>query len=566
MGGALTTDDPGKLDYRKRSIYLSNVETYGWISPVRPITIHQKALFCLWITMATGWLILRMLALREKWKSKEPKDAESDPVPDSPHEDKEEGLVSLNPVTPTKAPCVSRFGRGDATEVSETIQHIASSEDAKPWLKKGETLIEWLKETGPDQPRLEEFLAKATVFGFIMLYFWLCDFQHIWPKTDKQYSRDMFVFLFSVLVLVAFVFTVRKTPEKLLNRDQTEEWKGWMQEVFNSIRCYIGAYVWMTGFGNFSYFWIKKDYSIFRLLKMMFRLNFLVVMVMAVTNHEFVRYYICAMHTYWFLSVYVMMAVGKQHNANRKVMAAKFIIYLVFNLLIFDVPGASWKIFWPFQFILNVKGNLRYWIFRSTLDHLATWVGMLCAYNYPYLERLLSWLDRSHESDREKHRAWLLKGAITLIVLGAVTLWSHYILMLDRKTYMVIHPFTSWIPILGYIWLRNCFPYLRKTYLNLFAWLGKITLETYLSQIHIYMIADAQKQVVYIPRYPMLNFLLSTVIYVALSYVLFHKTLFFNSYIFPKNMRVVCKNLILGSLWLGACYLFAFVLTSAHVW
>ena len=46
----------------------------------------------------------------------------------------------------------------------------------------------------------------------------------------------------------------------------------------------------------------------------MFRLNFLVVMVMAVTNHEFVRYYVCAMHTYWFITVYAMMAVFKRYN------------------------------------------------------------------------------------------------------------------------------------------------------------------------------------------------------------------------------------------------------------
>ena len=39
----------------------------------------------------------------------------------------------------------------------------------------------------------------------------------------------MFVFLSALLVIVAVVYTVRKTPEKLINRDQTEEWKGWMQ-------------------------------------------------------------------------------------------------------------------------------------------------------------------------------------------------------------------------------------------------------------------------------------------------------------------------------------------------
>jgi len=48
----------------------------------------------------------------------------------------------------------------------------------------------------------------------------------------------------------------------LRRRDQTEEWRGWMQVMFvwyhyfaakewyNWIRVYIACYVWMTGFGN----------------------------------------------------------------------------------------------------------------------------------------------------------------------------------------------------------------------------------------------------------------------------------------------------------------------------
>uniref|UniRef100_A0A804NSC7 Cas1p 10 TM acyl transferase domain-containing protein n=1 Tax=Zea mays TaxID=4577 RepID=A0A804NSC7_MAIZE len=47
-------------------------------------------------------------------------------------------------------------------------------------------------------------------------------------------------------------------------------------EIYNAIRVFIACYVWMTGFGNFSYYYIKKDFSIARFAQMMWRLNFFV--------------------------------------------------------------------------------------------------------------------------------------------------------------------------------------------------------------------------------------------------------------------------------------------------
>ena len=46
----------------------------------------------------------------------------------------------------------------------------------------------------------------------------------------QSYSRDLLAFLFILLTLVAAVTsrTPFRTPP-LLNRGQTEEWKGWMQ-------------------------------------------------------------------------------------------------------------------------------------------------------------------------------------------------------------------------------------------------------------------------------------------------------------------------------------------------
>jgi len=63
-------------------------------------------------------------------------------------------------------------------------------------------------------------------------------------------------------VAVAAGLTRKETPDKILNREQTEEWKGWMQvmfvwyhyfkaaETYNAVRVFIAAYVWMTGFGK----------------------------------------------------------------------------------------------------------------------------------------------------------------------------------------------------------------------------------------------------------------------------------------------------------------------------
>ncbi|KAG4182772.1 hypothetical protein ERO13_A09G066450v2 [Gossypium hirsutum] len=64
-----------------------------------------------------------------------------------------------------------------------------------------------------------------------------------------------------------------------LNRHQTE-WKGLMQvlflmyhyfaakEIYNAIQVFIAAYVWMTGFGNFSYYYVGKDFSLARFAQM----------------------------------------------------------------------------------------------------------------------------------------------------------------------------------------------------------------------------------------------------------------------------------------------------------
>lgn len=112
------------------------------------------------------------------------------------------------------------------------------------------------------RPSLDHFLQSVAIFGVIMFLYYLCDDSHYFLATERTYSRDLFWFLVLLLVAVAAGLTRKETPDKILNREQTEEWKGWMQvmfvwyhyfkaaETYNAIRVFIAAYVWMTGFGK----------------------------------------------------------------------------------------------------------------------------------------------------------------------------------------------------------------------------------------------------------------------------------------------------------------------------
>lgn len=73
-------------------------------------------------------------------------------------------------------------------------------------------------------------LRSAVEMGTILLWFYVADRTPAVGAGPKEYIRDVFLFIFLVLTLVAGSYTMKKgRAPVLINRQQTEEWKGWMQ-------------------------------------------------------------------------------------------------------------------------------------------------------------------------------------------------------------------------------------------------------------------------------------------------------------------------------------------------
>jgi hypothetical protein len=414
--------------------------------------------------------------------------------------------------------------------------------------------------------------AAAEMTGILALIY-LCDRTPIFQKGKKVYDKKQFWGCWALICVVALLTMRKLESTKPLQREQTDEWKGWMQlmflmyhyfaekEVYNAIRVYIAAYVFMTGFGNFSLYLKGKSFTVRRTLQMLFRLNFLGCVICIGLNNEYLLYYICAMHTLFTIFVILPLYFKPDWNSSTKILWGKIAVTAVCTVLIYDGPYFIFTgLFGTLPVIRPLfafhdplhpeyKDEMHEWHFRSGLDRFIWIFGMIFALNVPYFNQLIDWL--MTKADSARHTWTAIVFGIVLVPSGV---WVYYVFLLDKFTYNAVHPFTSFIPIAAFLLLRNLLPAFRQRYLWLFAYLGRYTLETYILQFHVWMKTTGNngspKFLLTLfglnekdqPAYYFVNFAVVSAVYLFLSIRICNLTIVLRDALIPEQLQAIAYN------------------------
>ncbi|XP_042362281.1 N-acetylneuraminate 9-O-acetyltransferase [Plectropomus leopardus] len=420
--------------------------------------------------------------------------------------------------------------------------------------------------------------------GIIMGYFYLCDRADVFMKEQKLYTHSTF-FIPLIYILVLGVFYNENTKEtKLLNREQTDEWKGWMQlviliyhisgasafvPVYMHVRVLVAAYLFQTGYGHFSFFWLKGDFGLYRVCQVLFRLNFLVVVLCVVMDRPYQFYYFVPLVTFWFVVIYATLAMWPQilqKKANNSGLwhfgvLAKFLGLLLFICLFAYSQGFFERVFsvWPISKLFELNGNIHEWWFRWKLDRFVVLHGMLFAFIYLVLQK------RQVLSEGKGEALFSAKISNLLLFLSVVSFITYSIWASSCKTKTEcneMHPYISVVQILAFILIRNIPGYARSVYSSFFAWFGKISLELFICQYHIWLAADTRGILVLIPGNPSLNIMVSTFIFVCVAHEISLITNELAQVVIPKDSVALLKRL--GAVGLFSVLVLLLARSSTH--
>lgn len=342
-----------------------------------------------------------------------------------------------------------------------------------------------------------------------MVFIIIADRTPIFLKIGKGFSWSVFLFLIFLIFFGGFMSLKDMEENGFLNRHQTDEWKGLMQLIilayhytgaskvsiiYNFVRLLVASYLFMTGYGHFSYFFKKRDFSTKRLTKVLLRVNLLAISLSYVMDQPLTFYYFAPLVSFWFLVVYFMMFIGSKYNQDARILFLKITVCMFITWLI-----TNFSFILSVGFFLSRIFGIKDWnseesLFRLGLDPWIVYAGIFVCwtaleFNMRFgsmpLSTSLSLKDRWFAYINQNSENWIrVKNIARLCAIASIALFFAFDLLIPSKfIYNKYHPIISLPPILGFVILRNWNETTRRYNSRLWIWIGKMSLETFLLQV-----------------------------------------------------------------------------------
>lgn len=245
--------------------------------------------------------------------------------------------------------------------------------------------------------------------------------------------------------------------------------------------------------------------------QVMVRLNLLTIILAYVMNTDYLFYYFAPLVSFWYIVVYVTMAFGSRYNDRTAFLVCKILVAMTVTTFVINEDWILKEVFSILEGICNIGWSAKESSFRLQLDYWIIYFGMLTAVAFM----------KARDNRLTDHPLWptIMKVSMGGSVIGIIWFFGFELLQASKFTYNHWHPYVSWIPILSFAILRNANATLRSTSSQMFGFIGRCSLETFIIQYHLWMAADTKGLLIVIPwtRWRIANMVVTTTIFVWLS-------------------------------------------------
>jgi len=414
------------------------------------------------------------------------------------------------------------------------------------------------------------FLFSLAKLAIIVTYFYICDRTNFFMKENKYFTPINFWLPVLYMTVLGIFFNEESSYTSILHRDQTDEWKGWMQlvilvyhmtgasssvPIYMHVRVLISAYLFLTGYTHATYFWQKGKTGITRMIQVLFKMNFLTIVLCMCMNRPYQFYFFVPLVSFWYLVLYSTLVCPPIVTAQAVEESPSPVTQYVYLILKYAAVVALVsmmylsevffeKVFvtrpWKALFV-TTDDDIHEWWFRWKLDRYSIIYGGVFALIIIVGGKLKMYDDSNHGSLWPKSISIPISLA-AIVGLGSYTIFSF--ICKNKLDCNEVHPYISFVPIVSFTILRNLAGFVRSRYSSFFAWFGKLHVELFIAQYHIWLGADTHGVLVLIPNYPVINVLLTSFIFVCACHEIHSITVQLMPYFVPTDPLLVIRNVI----------------------